>query len=72
MTKTIVKVGMASCGVAAGARPVFDTLSTLLDGRDDVVLKQVGCVGLCFSEPLVEIEREGVRSLYGKVTPDFA
>ncbi len=72
MTKTIVKVGMASCGVAAGARPVFDRLSTLLDGRDDVVLKQVGCVGLCFSEPLVEIEREGVRSLYGKVTPEFA
>ena len=72
MTKTIVKVGMASCGVAAGARPVFDRLSTLLDGRDDVVLKQVGCVGLCFSEPLVEIEREGVRSLYGKVTPELA
>ncbi|WP_029166696.1 NADH-quinone oxidoreductase subunit NuoF [Aminiphilus circumscriptus] len=72
MTKTIVKVGMASCGVAAGARPVFDKLSALLDGRNDVVLKQVGCVGLCFSEPLVEIEREGVRSLYGKVTPEFA
>jgi NADH-quinone oxidoreductase subunit F len=57
MTKTIVKVGMASCGVAAGARPVFDKLSALLDGWNDVVLKQVGCVGLWFSEPLGEIER---------------
>lgn len=72
MTKTIVKVGMASCGVAAGARPVFNRLLTLLEKRDDVVLKQVGCVGLCFSEPLVEIERDGVRTLYGKVTPESA
>jgi len=69
---TIVKVGMASCGIAAGARPVFETLKRDLDGKPGVVLKEVGCLGLCFHEPLVEVEKDGKRTVYGEVTPEFA
>ncbi len=72
MQKTIVKVGMASCGIAAGARPVLERLQTLLKDRKDVELREVGCIGLCFHEPLVEIDREGKRVIYGEVTPEIA
>ncbi|NLH94727.1 MAG: NADH-quinone oxidoreductase subunit F, partial [Synergistaceae bacterium] len=70
MAKMIVKVGMASCGIAAGAGPVYEKLESLLKDRGDVELKKVGCIGLCFHEPLVEIEREGKREVYGEVTAD--
>ena len=72
MTKTVVRVGVGSCGIAAGARPVFDRLSTVLAHQEDVALKPVGCVGLCFHEPLVEIERDGQRWLYGEMDADGA
>ena len=67
MTKTVVRVGVGSCGIAAGALAVLHRLSEVLGSREDVVLKPVGCVGLCFHEPLVEIEREGQRWLYGEM-----
>ncbi|HAZ30331.1 TPA: NADH-quinone oxidoreductase subunit F [Candidatus Acetothermia bacterium] len=69
---TVVRVGLASCGIASGAAPVYDRLRSLLDGRSDVHLDQVGCVGLCFHEPLVEVETDGERYLYGEVTPEIA
>ena len=72
MTKTVVRVVVGSCGIAAGARPVFDRLSTVLAHQEDVALKPVGCVGLCFHEPLVEIERDGQRWLYGEMDADGA
>lgn len=71
MSKTIVKIGMGSCGIAAGARPVEAKLRALLEGKDDVDLKKVGCIGLCFQEPLVEVERDGESTLYGHVTESF-
>ena len=72
MEKTIVKVGLASCGVAAGAVPIFETIRKALAGRDDVELKKVGCIGLCYMEPIVEVERNGVSIAYGKVDSDVA
>ena len=69
LAKVIVKVGMSSCGIAAGAGPVYEKLESLLKDRTDVELKKVGCIGLCFHEPLVEIERDGKSELYGEVTP---
>ena len=72
MDKTIVKVGLASCGVAAGAVPIYETLQKALAGRDDVELKKVGCIGLCYMEPIVEVERNGVSIAYGKVDSDVA
>ena len=57
-----VVVGMATCGIAAGARPV---LNAFVDGvnnaglTDKVTVTQTGCVGICQSEPVVEIYEEG-------------
>ncbi len=72
MTKTIVKVGLASCGVAAGAVPIYETLVESLRGRDDVEIKKVGCIGFCYMEPLVEVERDGKSVTYGKVDTALA
>jgi len=72
LPKTIVKVGMASCGIAAGAEPVYSKLQSLLDGNSEVELKKVGCIGFCYMEPLVEIEKAGRRVTYGEVDVSVA
>lgn len=72
MDKIIVKVGMASCGIAAGATPVLEELQKSLSGRSNIEIKEVGCLGLCFHEPLVEIDQDGKRTVYGEVTPEVA
>jgi len=72
LSKTIVKVGMASCGIAAGGGPVFDRLHELLDSREDVEIKKVGCIGFCYMEPLVEVEKDGVCVTYGEVDSALA
>ena len=57
-----VVVGMATCGIAAGARPV---LTAFVDGVekaglvDKVTVTQTGCIGICQYEPVVEIFEEG-------------
>ncbi len=57
-----VVVGMATCGIAAGARPV---LKAFVDGvnkgelTDKVTITQTGCIGICQYEPVVEIFEEG-------------
>ena len=59
---TRVVVGMATCGIAAGARPV---LNAFVDGvtkeglSDKVTVTQTGCIGICQYEPVVEIYEEG-------------
>lgn len=71
---TRVVVGMATCGIAAGARPV---LSALMDevkkrGLQDVAVAQTGCIGVCRLEPIVEIYKPGADKVtYVKVTPDM-
>lgn len=72
LSRTIVKVGMASCGIAAGGGPVFEKLHSLLDSREDVEVKKVGCIGFCYKEPLVEIEKDGVCVTYGEVDSALA
>lgn len=58
---TRIVVGMATCGISAGARPV---LTTLLEeaqkrGLKDVEISQTGCIGVCRLEPIVEVYSEG-------------
>ena len=68
-------VGRGSCGIAAGADRVYNTFVKELKNRGlkNVVLKQVGCLGLCFSEPNVEVIVPGLPNiLYGKVDENFA
>lgn len=54
---TRVVVGMATCGIAAGARPVLNAFAEEVAkrGLKDVVVTQTGCIGLCMYEPIVEV-----------------
>jgi NADP-reducing hydrogenase subunit HndB len=73
--KIKILVGMGSCGIAAGADIVFDTFKRQIKNRGlkNIELKKVGCLGLCFSEPNVEIIIEGMPNvLYGKVDESFS
>ncbi len=74
-TQTRVVVGMATCGIASGARPVLNTLSdaVLSKGLDHVIVTQTGCIGLCQYEPIVEILEPGKEKVtYVKMTPEKA
>ena len=68
-------IGMATCGIAAGAR---ETLLAFLDelgtrNIDDVSITQTGCFGLCDQEPMVEVYLPGKNKVtYGKITADRA
>ena len=68
-----VTVGMATCGLTAGAQPVFDELKALLEGNGEVAVDRVGCIGSCFLEPIVEVfGADGSRTTYVKMTPEKA
>lgn len=62
---TRVVVGMATCGIAAGAVPVLDALSAEVEkrGLKDVRVSQAGCIGLCCMEPIVEIFEPGKQKI---------
>ena len=73
--ETRVVVGMATCGIASGARPVLNTLAEEVRARklDNVVVTQTGCIGLCQYEPIVEVFAPGkVKVTYVKMTPEKA
>ena len=65
-----VIVGMGTCGIAAGAKDTFTALIDALTekGLTNVLVRQTGCMGLCHSEPTVEVVAPGMPSvIYGKV-----
>ena len=73
--KTRVLVGMATCGIAAGARPVLTAIVDEVAKRDlsDIMVTQTGCIGLCQYEPVVEvIDAAGDKTTYVKMTPEKA
>ena len=70
-----VLVGMATCGIAAGARPVLNAFTEEVAKRklQDVTITQTGCIGICQFEPVVEIEIPGEEKVtYVKMTPEKA
>jgi NADH:ubiquinone oxidoreductase, NADH-binding (51 kD) subunit len=69
-----IKVGMSTCGLAAGADAVFDVLETEVKRRAlDWRVSRTGCAGMCSMEPLVEVTLPGERAvMFGEVTPEFA
>ena len=74
-TNTRVVVGMATCGIASGARPVLTALSdaVLAKNLSDVSVTQTGCIGLCQYEPIVEVLQPGKDKVtYVKMTPEKA
>ena len=71
---TRIVVGMATCGIAAGARPVLTALMDEVSNRNlsDVVVAQTGCIGVCRLEPIVEVYKPDQEKVtYVKVTPDM-
>ena len=74
MNQTQVIVGMASCGLAAGAQETYDVLSSAVsDGGVRADLGVSGCVGVCFLEPIVKVvDPDGAAWTYGNVTPERA
>ena len=71
-----IVVGMATCGIAAGARPVLNALVEEVDAeglRDRATVTQTGCIGLCRLEPIVEVFESGKDKVtYVKMTPEKA
>ena len=73
---TRVVVGMATCGIAAGARPV---LNAFVEGvananlGDKITVTQTGCIGICQYEPVVEVYEDGKeKTTYVKLTAEKA
>jgi NADP-reducing hydrogenase subunit HndB len=55
-----IKVAMATCGLASGARPIMDFFVDELDKRGiGAVITQTGCMGYCYAEPTVEVQIPG-------------
>ena len=71
-----VVVGMATCGIAAGARPVLNAFVEEVSKAglsDKVTVSQTGCIGVCQFEPVVEIfEADKEKVTYIKMTPEKA
>ena len=74
-SKIRVVVGMATCGIAAGARPVLNAFVDEIAKRDvrGVPVQQTGCIGMCQYEPIVEVTEPGKEKVtYVKMTPEKA
>ena len=71
-----VVVGMATCGIAAGARPVLNKFVEEVNEKglaEKVAVSQTGCVGLCQYEPIVEVYESGKEKVtYVKMTAEKA
>ena len=66
-----VVVGMATCGIAAGARPVYDAMVEASKSSDKVKVYQTGCIGICQYEPVMEVYEAGKEKVtYVKMTPE--
>ena len=73
-TDTIrVVVGMATCGIAAGARPVMLKFMEEINKREmsNVTVSQTGCIGMCRLEPMVDVYMPGKEKVtYVHMTPE--
>ena len=72
--KIRVVVGMATCGIAAGAKPVMAAFLDVVEKRhlQNVTVTQTGCIGVCRLEPIVEVYVPGEEKVtYVKVKPEM-
>ena len=74
--ETRIVVGMATCGIAAGARPVLNAFVEGVSAEglgDSVIVTQTGCIGICQYEPVVEVYQSGAEQVtYVKMTAERA
>ena len=71
--KIRILIGMGTCGRAAGAEDVLGALNQgLVEHHIQAEILQVGCIGLCYAEPLIELVKPGKPSIfYGNLTPEL-
>lgn len=70
-----VVVGMATCGIAAGARPVLNTFVEEVNKenlQERISVEQTGCIGICQYEPVVEVYDGDEKTTYVKMTSEKA
>jgi len=69
---SLIRVGTATCGLAAGAGEVIEAIEKeVATLHEEVTILHVGCIGCCYAEPLVDIKKPGKpRIMYDNVTPD--
>lgn len=70
-----IVVGMATCGIAAGAKDTLAAFLAELDNQNllNVIVRQTGCMGFCYAEPTVEIRMPGMPDIiYGNVDKETA
>ncbi len=67
--RVMIKVAMATCGIASGSKDVMQYLVDELDKRNiDAIVSQTGCMGYCYAEPTIEVTLPGVEPVvYGYV-----
>ena len=74
--ETRIVVGMATCGIAAGARPVLNAFVDAISAAglsDKITVTQTGCIGICQYEPVVEVYEDGKETVtYVKMNPEKA
>ena len=72
--KVVIRIGMATCGIAAGAEKILVSLKEEIAKHElnEVLLVPTGCLGQCYAEPLVEVETLRGSVLYGNVTENMA
>jgi len=69
-----IKVGLGTCGVSAGGEKTYEAIKDEIEKQNiQVILKETGCNGMCYQEPLMEVIDEQNRTfVYGDVTPEKA
>jgi len=70
-----IVVGLATCGIAAGAKPVFEALKDEVAKKKlkNVEIVQTGCIGVCVLEPLIEVHQKGKEKVtYVDINPEKA
>ncbi len=70
--KSIIRVGMSTCGIAAGAAAVLEKVKNIISEKSlDIEIKEIGCNGMCYAEPLVEFQvQDQPRAMYGNLTAE--
>jgi NADH-quinone oxidoreductase subunit F len=67
-----IRIGLGSCGIAAGGRKVKNAIEKSIKEKDlDIDITSTGCIGMCFYEPLVDIIDDNGVFTYANVTPDM-
>ena len=71
-TTTRVVVGMATCGISAGATPVYEeVIKQVAQKAPNIMVSQTGCIGICSMEPILEVHEPGKEKVtYVFMTPE--